>query len=108
MAGRQDQGRLLQKGEGRRRQGRRTARAGLENAGIPSAAETEVSCPRYGEECRGYWRASAYVAGAGRQRPAEERQGGRVSLGGALRSVDLLRQPRAGNFRLRGGNRPRH
>ena len=50
---------------------RRAPGARLEDAGIPSAAETEVRCARHGEKHRGHRRSAANAAWPGRQRPAE-------------------------------------
>ncbi len=55
-----------------RGQGRRAAGDRLEDAGISSAAEAEVSGARHGEECRGHGPARAHVAGHGWQ-PARRR-----------------------------------
>ncbi len=57
---------------------------------------------------RRHRRAPAHAAGPRWQRPAEGRQSRSLSLGGPLRSLDLFRQSRPGNLRLRRRDRSRH
>ncbi len=100
VAGRQNQGWLLQKSKRRRGQRGRAAGARLEDAGISSAAEAQVPCARHGEERRRHGRACANASRYGWQRSAEGRQGRSIPVVGTVRSVDLLRQSCAGDFRL--------
>ena len=66
------------------------------------AQQAEVPCAGDGEERRGPARAPAHAAGA------VERQGRHLPVDGALRPVDLRRQPHWRDCRLRRRNRSRH
>ena len=101
-------GGFYKKSKGGERQGRRTPGARLEDARIPSAPEAKIPRARHGKEHRRPRRAPAHAARPRWQRPAERRQSRSVPVVRSLRSLDLLRQPRSRNFRLRRRNRPRH
>ena len=72
------------------------------------APETKIRRARNGEKHRRYRRATAHVARSRRRRSAKARQSRNVPLVGAVRSVDLLRQPHSRNFRFHRRNRSRH